>query len=161
MLGKDDPVCADLLQHPLVNVALGLAHHLFHPLLLQVQGDEGGVAHVAAHGHDAAVVVAHSKGLEHGGVTGVAADGMGDLVGPLLHGLSVGVHRQDLMAQSGQLPGDGGSKPAQANDHKCFHIPHLSDHYMEFGIFDLIRYLSPGQEGDGHRKPSYPANIHQ
>ena len=66
-------------------MALGLADHLAHTQLLQVQGDEGGGAHIHAHSHYSAVVVTHAQGTEHRRVPGIAGDGMGDLVSYLLY----------------------------------------------------------------------------
>ena len=79
MLREDHLVGADLLEHLLVNVALGLGDDLPDPQFLQIHGDKGAVAHVVCYGHDGAVIVAYAQGPEHAGVPGVAGHSVGHL----------------------------------------------------------------------------------
>ena len=102
-------------------VAFGFANHLGHPQLLEVEGNQGGIAHVLPHGHDGAVIVAHTQGPEDRRVPRVPGNGVGDPVGHPLDQLIGLVHRQNLMAQVGQLGGDGGAEAPQADNDKCFH----------------------------------------
>ena len=169
MLREYHPVGADLLQHLAVDMALGLAHHLLHPGLLQVQGDEGAVPHVAAGGHDGAVKIAHSQSPQHRRVLGVPGHRVGHLLGHLLHPLAVGVDGQHFMAQAAQLGGHRAAKAPQADHYKglhtCFKPPcppmGLSDHKVHIGIPDPGRLSLPGEEGDGEGEHSHPAQIHK
>ena len=162
MFGKNHPVGSDLLQHLAVDVALSLGDDLLHSDLLEVQSDEGAVAHVVPHGHDGAVVVAHPQRLEHGGVPGVAHDGMGDLIGRRLDVFLPAVHGQHLMAQGAQLGGHRRAKTAQTDHNKRFHgADSLTDHDIKGRVFDLCGVLASGEEGDGEGQNAHPAHIHQ
>ena len=121
MLRKDHPVGADLLQHFPVDMALSLAHHLLDTDLLQIQRNEGVVAHVVSGGHDGTVIIAHPQGTQDVGVPGVAAHRVGHKIHSFLYLLRVGVDGQHLMAQAAQLRSYCAAEAAQADHNKCLH----------------------------------------
>ena len=99
----------------------GLADHLGDPGLLEQHGDEDARGHVAADGHDAAVIVADAQAVEHLLVPGIGHHGVGHAVGDALHQLLVQIDGQHLAAGGHQLLGNGPAKSAQSDHGVRFH----------------------------------------
>ena len=105
----------------MVDGAAGLAHHLGHSQLLQVEDDEGAGAHVVPCGHHSTVKVPGSQGPEDLRVPGISGGGVGHRARHLLDPLLPQIHRHHFVAQGTQLTGQRCAESAQSDHQKAFH----------------------------------------
>ena len=101
---------------------MGLADDKGDAQLLQVHGDEHRGRQIVANGNDGAVHIPDPQGPEDLLILGIPHYGVGHFAGHLLHQVSLYIQGQYLRPQLAQLPGQRGSKPAQADHNIGFHI---------------------------------------
>ena len=100
---------------------MGLAHKIGHPQLLQVHHRKHGSGQIVADGDDGAVEVPHTQGTEHLFVLSIPHNGVGHVIGDLLHQVCPDIHGQDLRSQLAQILCQAGTEPAQADHNIRFH----------------------------------------
>jgi hypothetical protein len=115
-LGVDDVVGADARQDLAVRLRDGLGPDLRDLEVDEVRGDEDGCLDERADGDDGDLEVLRADLLQRIDVAGVALDGMGDAVGPLLHEFEVLVHGEHLAVEPVQLAGARGAEASESDD---------------------------------------------